>query len=201
MSTPCALCLAVSRDASLPRPACNTHLVETERFVVVPAVGPLLAGHLMIVSREHQPNLLALGLDALTEYEHVADQLRHHKLYMGSGALEAEHGAGEFDPGGTCITHVHVNFVPQLGRETDLFDSKLRLMGTYSRLSEARVLQAPYILLRGDDGRARVFEAKGVPSQLIRRAICARLGRDDWDWAASPRPDVVDETLTLWNAQ
>src|SRR5690242_1505151 len=45
----------------------NSELLNSEHFVLMPALGPLVPGHVLIVSRDHALSLAALGTSVLTE--------------------------------------------------------------------------------------------------------------------------------------
>jgi len=193
----CALCRSVDPQFSEVRPSYDTPLITTPRFVVMPAVGPIVPGHVLIVSKEHLPNLAAMGEDALKEYRELVVTLRERDIYSNEVCIEAEHGASEHDQGGACITHVHVNFIPLDVEHTSLFDEKLPVLSKDKDLRNFNESLAPYIMLRGATA-ARVYEAKNIPSQLIRRALFETLGRDDWDWGAFPQLPIIERTLLMW---
>ncbi len=163
----------------------------------MPAVGPLVAGHVMLVSKYHVPSLASMGREAISEYDGLVAQIVRNPGYSTGHVLEAEHGASEHDSGGACITHAHVNVIPTLGQYTDLFDGHLKTLLPGCKFVDIEGAPSPYILLRGM-GVVRLYDATGTPSQLIRRALCRRLGREDWDWAAFPNLERVEETLRLW---
>lgn len=92
---------------------------------------------------------------------------------------------------------MHVNLIPEFSYLVNRLDLNLpRLEVNYDLLTLAPEA-APYILLRGQ-GAVRLYKARSVPSQLIRRVLFAELGRDDWDWAVYPNLNVVQRTLELW---
>src|SRR5437016_4295162 len=125
MTTLCALCRAVDEHFADVRPEYDTHLYVTPSFVVIPAVGPVTPGHVLIVSKQHLPNLASMDTAALGEYKALVERLRQKPCYSNTVCIEAEHGASLVDAGGACITHVHVNFIPGLGEQINLMDGLL----------------------------------------------------------------------------
>ena len=69
----------------------------------------------------------------------------------------------------------------------------------------ARRLQAhpeAYVLLRGGRKDSRVFEAQGLPSQAVRRLVAKHFGREDeWQYVLYPRPESIEETLSMWERE
>lgn len=61
MKEECTLCRIVDERRGAQRPLYDTHLLETPTFVVIPAVGPVRPGHVMVVSRSHIPNLASMA--------------------------------------------------------------------------------------------------------------------------------------------
>jgi hypothetical protein len=138
-----------------------------------------------------------MGEERIREYDHLVREISRRPHYSAGAILEAEHGSSTVASGGACIDHVHVNLIPGLGSAARLLDGKLPPIGVDHALFTLRPSAAPYILMRGS-GITRLFDAKGVPSQYIRRELFASLGREDWDWAVFPNDDVIDETIALW---
>jgi len=193
------MCNAVSpSDSGSVLAVYNTHLLESSSFVVLPAVGSLHAGHVLVVSREHYPNLGSMPRAAIREYVSLVDGVQARLGGRLGGWLEAEHGATDGgDTGGACITHVHVNLIPNHSQLVDMFRAQLAQKPVRHDLQDLSGELAPYILLRTDSD-VRLHEAVGVPSQLIRRRICQLNGREDWDWGAFPQLDVVESTIAMW---
>ncbi|MGE0680738.1 MAG: HIT family protein [Candidatus Binatia bacterium] len=202
MNELCALCRAL-RDRSGPnkQPKVeNTILFETERFVVMPCLGPLVPGHVQIVSREHHPNLAAMGKVAIAEYDQLTCSLAEKDPFAGQGILEGEHGATRDQKGGACVIHTHIHRIPGLVAYSRIFDEELPLIGSGRQLEDiAQLSSVPYILLRSGFGSEWcAYSAFGIHSQMIRRTLCDELGRIDKNWRAALRPEWIEETVASW---
>lgn len=194
----CPLCLAVS-DVAGSRPE-NSHLFETPNYIVMPCIGPLVPGHLMVVSRGHFPSLGAMGTFAIAEYELLAKRLRAAAIFS-TGALEAEHGGTTTDCGGACVLHTHIHWLPGLGGYDEAFEGVLpAATEAGSEIASITKLSVPYVSLRGTTGRLFVYVATELPSQVLRQLICSQLGRQDWDWRVSRRDDWISQTLAMWKS-
>src|SRR5215472_14709469 len=184
----CALCVAVADAMRHQEPFLyNRKLLETSRFVVLPSVGPLAAGHVMVVSKVHCESLASMGPDAIQEYDSVAARLRTAPFLQDGGPLEAEHGSSSDDKAGACVIHTHVHWLPSMGRFLEEFRRRL------PRRPESSLLEVchkggPYLFARAGEERA-IFQAHGLRSQTIRRILCEILDRDDTDWTQAPRLD------------
>jgi diadenosine tetraphosphate (Ap4A) HIT family hydrolase len=174
----------------------NSKLLETDRFVVVPSLGPLFPGHVMIVSKTHAESLASMGAEALDEYNELAVRVRSGPFLRDGNALEAEHGSTPGDKAGACVVHTHVHFIPKVGAHLSAFKERLRVRG--ARLSAMATSHEPYIFLRNDSEEV-IVDARELPSQTIRRILCDVLNRDDDDWTQAPRLDWVKETVDAWS--
>lgn len=163
----------------------------------MPAVGPFVLGHIIVVSKRHLPNLATMGEMALSEFDQLVGTVAQRPLFRGKSLLEAEHGSTETDRGGACIVHTHVNLIPTAGQHVSMFEGRLPLQAVPSQPGALIMAQAPYIWLRSGDTMF-VHEATGVPSQLIRRELWARNERDDWDWGVFPQDELLRETVERW---
>jgi diadenosine tetraphosphate (Ap4A) HIT family hydrolase len=196
----CSFCAALGENERGPNRLLNenTVLLQTDRFVVLPAIGPFAAGHVLAVSRAHHVSLGAMGSDAIEEYNHLIERICQMDLYARSQLLEAEHGATYRECGAACVAHTHVHLLPGFGQFSSIFDGVYALLP--ADLASLADLHNPYVLLRGSDAKVRLFDATGFPSQLVRKAICARQRRTDWDWRQSSRPDWTQQTIEYWKA-
>ena len=77
MNEDCRLCATVAgRQATYSRRNIeNTILLKTQNFIVVPALGPLISGHVLIVSTLHFPSIASMGIEAIVEYEKIVGLL------------------------------------------------------------------------------------------------------------------------------
>jgi diadenosine tetraphosphate (Ap4A) HIT family hydrolase len=191
------LCSAVADATRYTEPFLyNSKLFESERFVVVPSLGPLVPGHVMIVSKEHRESLASMGPAALKEYNDLAMKVRSGPLLDSGEALEAEHGSTPGDKAGACVVHTHVHVIPKMGKHLPAFKERLAVRRE-ARLSAVGPAHEPYIFLRNDSEEV-ILDAQNLPSQTIRRILCEILDRDDDDWTQAPRLNWVKETVDAW---
>ena len=200
MDRRCALCRAIVDNAgpqNKPRIE-NSILLESQRFVVIPAMGPMAPGHVLVVSREHHPSLAAMGEQAIQEYAGIAKHLAAMPLFRTQRPLEAEHGSTGSHKAGACVMHTHIHWLPGMGRYESAFDGWMDKLSEGENLCELQAFATtPYIFTRGDSARWRCYHAIGQDSQMIRRTLCDELGRTDLNWRNSLRPDWVSQTVEL----
>jgi Diadenosine tetraphosphate (Ap4A) hydrolase and other HIT family hydrolases len=179
-------------------------LFETDNFVVVPGVGAVCDGYVVISPRSH---VLSFGhLDESLD-EEVVGLLQEVQGWLTAQyarpVLAFEHGAESFrNRGGSCTDHAHMHMFPA--------DSSLDLVEvirpTYSLRPVSQMLPAmreqvrqryqPYLWLRGPAGDMWLCDAPAALSQYVRRVILGQLGRpDQWDWAVFPGIEHMRRTI------
>jgi hypothetical protein len=114
--------------------------------------------------------------------------------------LEAEHGSTLECKAGACVVHTHIHLLPGCMKYHEFLDGSLRLFDRLPDLAGIQGFSQPYILVRGNLGKAAVFHADSVPEQAIRRVLCERLGQSNWDWRTDPRIGLIDETVAFWKS-
>jgi diadenosine tetraphosphate (Ap4A) HIT family hydrolase len=159
----------------------NTIIGRSEEFLIIPALGPLVPGHVLVISKTHSEGLRFLSPEMRQRYKLLSDEIHAYCAQTGDTVLEAEHGASTRSARGPCIRHTHVHILPGLGDAIAAFhpgsDSQLPLSAESSRID-------PYIWL-SNGGQEKFYPAPHAHGQEIRRTIGAYLEFDDWDWAVS----------------
>jgi diadenosine tetraphosphate (Ap4A) HIT family hydrolase len=163
--------------------------------MIVPALGPLTVGHVLVISTGHTAGLRYLPAEIQQNYEEFFTRIRGYCGWLGDGVLEAEHGARDIAVRGPCIRHTHVHILPRLAEATRLFCGNSAM----SRM-ESGVANNVDSYIRVNDGRREcAYDASRVIGQEIRQTIGRYLMIDDWDWAVNPKPEVVAGTIKYWS--
>ncbi len=200
----CSLCIA-TRDISddiKNIPIENTRLLISSNFVVMPCVGPFTEGQLMIVGKEHIPNLSKMSLDQLVECFDLISLVskKTGELYS-NDILYAEHGAfNDVQKSGACVVHTHIHCIPGFEKDEATFIKVLPLLYEGFDKSEILRLSIPYILtITGNDNLIHIYDASDVPSQMIRKILLSNRGiMDDWNWRVNHRFDLIENTVERW---
>lgn len=164
-------------------PFCNPDqravLVENEHGRILLARGPLVPGHLLIVSRAHEPSVSAspptvqAGLARLRRRCDAA-----FGAVLGCTSLVFEHGASSRTSAAAdahCL-HAHQNAIPDR-LQGDGFERAVQALRR-SGIEPADTLLTSedyYLLLRGDD-RFAGTAGRRPPSRLFRRTLAPLLG-------------------------
>jgi ATP adenylyltransferase len=192
MKRPCILC----EEITGPRPLSgrvfgirSKPIVESPNFVVVPDIRPIVAGHSLLITKDHFVSFAALPDCYRDEFNLIRDRAvsklagRHR-----TAPFVFEHGpaAHGFHSGG-CVSHAHLHLIPVQAPVLTLLEESIdgqirRGAGEiFSTLSSVRSSYLYYGSRDGDDYIVDEFKSP-VPCQFIRRALAAHLGIHDWNW-------------------
>lgn len=178
---------------SLPE---NTIIETYEYFILIPTIGPLIDGHVMLASKQHYTSLSVMPQEAIDELFmiistlSVIDEIR-------SNVLICEHGSFENQSGGACTVHTHIHLIPTYGSFYNVLDGMLPIVE--ASLTQLGTLRIPYILTMNGVGEYRIYEAYNAHSQMMRKAICNSVGQIDKDWKSNPNPQSILNTIDYWS--
>jgi diadenosine tetraphosphate (Ap4A) HIT family hydrolase len=181
----CAYCVNIlSPKTHILKEPWDTVLWETPSFVVVPTVGALVEGWVLIISKRHVPAMGALTLQELFELEEVVARVRYLVRSTYGSAAVFEHGpACEGTTFGCGVDHAHFHIVPLNIPLTPLVGKALGQSPTWATVEAVREVAVihsmgvPYLyILENDSDRGFVAGALDIPSQFMRRIIASELG-------------------------
>ena len=188
-------------------------LWETDEFVVVPGVGAVCDGYVVMSPKAHVLSFGHLhdGLDRQFDglFHEVTGWLESR---YGWPVMAFEHGAESFrNRGGSCTDHAHLHMFPAdpVLDVVDVIrsDFGLRRVNRFLPAVREQVQQRhrPYLWLRGTGDDMWLCDAPKALSQYLRRVIVGQLGRpDEWDWAVFPGTDHMRRTMRRfhgWDAR
>lgn len=177
-------------------------LRETDHFVVMPGIGSLMPGYLLIVPKAH---ILSFGHspdDHDNELEEIlSDLVEWHSSQYGMKTIIFEHGPVSFTKrGGSCTDHAHMHVVP-VPESIDLLgvmyrDFPAQRVNSLANLRNQVKKDTPYLFLRHHDGSLHVCDAPNAKSQHLRRDLVRQLELGEvWDWAVYPGAEHIRATI------
>ncbi len=208
----CEFCTEFSRDGSIASTLFTVlfpkreHrvLFESPNFVIVPSLGQIVEGYLLIITKEHYPSMghlpPQLYAELLWTIERTCDILR---TQYGCSCVQFEHGpVNSRQRGPCCIDHAHLHLVPM---DLDLVSTELQLARTSTAddypKNASEYIQAglPYLYVKAQNGgthSAILMDASDLPSQYMRRILANAAGKPhEWDWALSVGTQELESCL------
>ncbi len=181
------------------KPDYDLPVVETERFVVLPSLGSLVSGWLVVVPRRRIPNLCMLSALERAELMHLQNRLASIMRVFEGLPFVFEHG-GPYGSVVNCgVDQAHLHMVPL---NFNLFDKAVVENDVKWRRSENFIAPIStsheYLAIHDlSDGRSAVGIPDMPQSQWFRRLIARELGLSTWDYKAFPAYHKMNETLSM----
>jgi diadenosine tetraphosphate (Ap4A) HIT family hydrolase len=149
----------------------------------MPALGMLMPGYLLAVTKEHKTSFSQLGGDELVETDRsLQNYLSYLSNFFGT-YVQVEHGSDNISACGSggCIEHAHQHLIPDLAVGEHMQKQlPWQQLDRYEDLVDFR--GQPYIYL-GKLGMHYILSDPQLPGQWTRRQIAEVWGLDSWDWA------------------
>lgn len=195
----CFICRA-ARDDELPWTD-QPILLRPGRGCVLPGVGALVAGYVLVSPADHVPNLCAASVET-----GFADFLRQVLRCLGDHLGEMtywEHGgvANPSFPTSACVDHAHLHVVPGSYAFKLPATAAVHSADAPTMLTEHSTdwRERPYLMAGSTSGPCTLVEDIGIP-QYFRRQLATAVGTPDlWDYAAFPGEANVRATLALFH--
>lgn len=185
-----------------PKAPWDTPVLETERYVVVPTLGSILPGWLLVIPRAHNLSFAQLSR---ASGENPIDVVRSVTNRIGcDNWIWFEHGAAEQNTSVGCgvdYAHLHVLLEPHFC--VDEFESATAQLsgrswepGQAESVYRALAPNVPYHVF-GNGEAAWSLSGPDLGSQFFRRVVAAQVGRpSEWNYRDQSGIQNVLKTLS-----
>jgi diadenosine tetraphosphate (Ap4A) HIT family hydrolase len=174
--------------------------LESAGTAVVPSLGPLAPGHVLVCPKSHHRSVAATSLELQRELNAVAERTASLLTQIFHAPVHSfEHGDASRGHDVSCsVEHAHLHLLPTTA------DPWLSLRGEldWRPIREGESLAEltggeEYLYYARPDGESFVHLGSGdgpLPSQLLRLRFAEAMGAaDTWNWRLAPRPALADE--------
>ena len=192
-------CLENAFDRIYSRDLKSRLLFRSEELVVMPSLGQIADGHLLLLPIQHWTALADLPESLLKEFAVLFAGVSAILKEQYGSCVSFEHGVRPGGSGGCGISHAHLHTVP-FPAELDPVDT-LRTKFTYRLIEDLKEIgkqsegMSGYLFYQDSDSRSYMFDAPRLPSQYMRRVLAEALGTNDWDWRSAGREDRLVATV------
>ncbi|MFZ1205394.1 MAG: HIT domain-containing protein [Candidatus Acidiferrales bacterium] len=174
-------------------------LLDDPEFFVVPTLGPLVAGHILILPKTHFYSVGEMPESMLSRLEQIARNVREILRARYGSCSAFEHGCvDKIGKAGACIDHAHLHLLPVSQNLRPLVERSFGSgteMKSFSGLRSFVRRSMPYLYYEDPAGLAMAYEAPIAPSQYFRQLMTATVrGNGDWDWKRDIGVATVIET-------
>lgn len=174
---------------------------ENDDFAVIPSIGPLAPGHVLVTPKRHVRSFASLSPSECDGGAEIAAMVATAlaRTY-GRAVHRFEHGSAICGNSIACsVEHAHLHLVPA---DVEVWPM-IEAAGPWIELDRASlrtvVAGREYLMYEGPDQRRMAWITGDTPiaSQFMRRALASALGEGSrWDWRHHPRREVIRATLS-----
>lgn len=174
-------------------------ILEQDNFRVLPSLGQIVPGYLLVVPNHHYRAFADMPLEELKAAELLKTSLTERMRALYGDCLFFEHGVRTSDSGGCGISHAHLHIVP-FPAEKDPVEELTQAFPfeEVSGLQDLKGIQPDrsYLYYESVRGKRYVFYPPFIPSQHIRRLLADALSTPAWDWRQCGREERFLITLS-----
>lgn len=161
----------------------NTILYESEYFYVIPSLGSIVEGYVLIVCKRHINSMVWLDEYEINEYKCLIDKYRvlFYEVY-GKFPIVFEHGTvNDLDKNASSIIHAHTHIVNYNFKNEEEIITRLN----FKKINDIKVINEDknyimYINSNNDIFYTTLFDSI---SQLMRLEIAKDIGlSEEYDW-------------------
>jgi len=195
----CRLCYDLRES---PARLWNEPLFESKNFVVLPSLGALVEGWLLVVPKEHFICIGAIPQSFMAEMQMIQERLYAVVQEHYGNVCAFEHGPNRANAKVGCgVDHAHLHVAPVA---FDLVSAVASFLPDEARWAEAGLEECRAAFNRGEDylyleqpiGVGRIATHQNFGSQLFRRAIANYEGvSDHYNWRDYPQLANVTATI------
>jgi diadenosine tetraphosphate (Ap4A) HIT family hydrolase len=174
-------------------------LHETNNFVVIPDISPLVPGHVMIVPKAHILCYGSVEAAAWDEFLGIVNATRAIIREHYGASVILEHGTRSVDDVADHVSHAHLHIVPAA---IDIRDALLNFntttIASLSDLSRWAARDEAYIYFESLTGERIVADRiVGLKRLFFRREIARQIGLPEplWDWRRHILSDNLRSTV------
>ncbi len=177
-------------------------LMETANFALIPSVGPVAIGHVLLCPKVHCCSFRGVHSDLDGEFLSLKLQIRALLEQTFRKSVHCfEHGMRADGSRVLCtVDHAHLHFVPaDVNMRNELQYQQVPWIEFDGSLESLRALVGTdeYLFYQSPSGQSAVAPARGTAfsSQYIRRAFSLQLGEGStWNWRQFPKVDEIHMT-------
>jgi ATP adenylyltransferase len=196
----CRLCSSASLSVNA-NDFWNRPLLQSANFHVLPSLGALVEGWLLIVPKDHVISMGALDGTLIAEMQDIKLQVSSIVQSRYGSVCLFEHGPAAANRAVGCsVDHAHLHVVP-LGFDLAIAAQPLMPtdaiwhVGSYESCRHAFMSHQDYLYIEQPIGRGKIATSAAFTSQTLRRAIAETLDvSDEYNWRDYPRLDMVQRT-------
>lgn len=179
-------------------PSAASRVLVDGPFRILPTLGQITEGHLLIVPDKHACALADLSGEQTEQLEDLCLKLKLVLRRAYGECVFFEHGMRGIGSGGCGIDHAHMHAVPVKANGVltilmQQFDGST--VGSLGEVKKNLSCNSSYLFFEDFSGQRYVFPVDNLPSQYMRKLVADSIGKADWDWRQCGREPELASTM------
>lgn len=179
--------------------------ISGTNFSIMPTIGQITEGHLLIISNSHLCASLELPANEIVDLKQIMDNLRDfNKKAYNRDTLFFEHGCNPEKEiyGAASITHMHIHSLPMTKEQSqkvleivkdDTNNELIPINELKDLVQWFNTNHKGYIFISDTDNNLFIISSKEKPmSQYMRKVSGLVLDNHNYDWRKFPAEDIID---------
>jgi diadenosine tetraphosphate (Ap4A) HIT family hydrolase len=160
-------------------------IASSTHFNVIPTIGQIVEGYLLIVPKTHYRALADLPPELRDEFACIVNAIHSAVLTTYGTYIMFEHGTRGSSSGGCGVTHAHMHVLP-LAASNDPIDAvranyPCKTIETVHQIIEGTT-SSSYLFYQDTCSHKYIFQTDYLPSQYVRQLLARALNSAAWDW-------------------
>lgn len=184
-----------NQEKGKPEKEENIILFESKNFLAVPAIGSILPGYIMVISKSCIPSMGLLDdtdtKELLSFVELIVDKLSHKY----SSCTIFEHGSSSSSSTSASITHAHWHIVPHV-INAENWEKKANSYTSFIDFKTKFNCTDSYLLLINNKYGIRASKRINEQKQFFRKILTDELDNElVWDYTIEPYTNNIKKTI------
>jgi diadenosine tetraphosphate (Ap4A) HIT family hydrolase len=178
--------------------------LETDNFALIPSLGPVVPGHVLLCPKEHLRSLSQMSEALAAEFYAFRERVFRVLSMNFAGSIHCfEHGTSHSGGKIVCtVAHAHLHILPTDVQGIDIGGPKERWHMVEDNIGDlsSRVGKGEYLFYRSPKGQCQVAlnERGEFASQHLRKVFADAVGSPEkWNWRDRFDLPSVDKTFRL----
>jgi diadenosine tetraphosphate (Ap4A) HIT family hydrolase len=185
----------------------NQKLYETENFAVVPSLGSIVEGWLLIIPKNEIISYGYLQSTALyNELESLIDYVGGFVKKLYGDFVVFENGACSQNKLVGCgVDYAHIHIVPTTRNLINIIEIEFGIYYDWKPIASlqetANYIQnnQPYLFYRNQQNESFITTTDNIPSQLFRKALASASGvSEKYDWKTNLFAENMQKTIEVF---
>lgn len=182
---------------------CDRILFQTENFVVIPSLGSIVEGYLLIVPKKEFLCIGAFDDDLFFELNILRNFISKVVEDCFGPIILFEHGPSKCNQEIGCgVDYAHLHIVPVkfnlINNVNNFTNNKYdwKNINDYRELKRFYLKGRPYLYIEQPFGKGYAITDKTFESQLLRKVIAFSIGKPDrYNWRMHPEENNIRSTI------